>query len=848
MFRLILNPQTEAKVFYLPSDKRVYITSDCSCQPLISEEEPSTSHLLIETGKEWRAYNKNDPLATLNGEFFKEKKLCHLDILIAGGCTFLFEDEDKSIETAKATADFAKWAVSAPAKDDFDKQVLFYQEQDLEKALKELEEKTLAFTEEELYASLPPLASNEEIEQLIKDATALEWEEMQLLQKANKSKDLLGLPNTEQTANQEQIPYSPYHTVSEDTVDSTALDGEDEETEDQPNPNEEESIEEESSSSADGQADFQKKPLFFKKTWRWWGTIALFALLVFFLFLGSFISHLQEKRQEQEIQAAQSVADIAMALNYAHINGIKPKGHSWSDPSFIKKNLASILSKRYPILGNMDAQGRLDNSSYLLRIYTTNDLSHFVVIAQPNANLLQWVAPNPAIVVDSNEMELRKLSDVKELNRLLVKPQALEEEGGKALSDLISAAPTIPLADLATRYGKLGFVPPRSLMMLDPEARDKIYNAPRYFLFSQQVIERALASFHTPPLASRAAVIEELKSLEKLSHLVLYNTESYEMTRQAQDALAKLLPDNRFMFGYLRIDAGGKLLHSQLLLRSDRESAEQTSHPKTTANLPSGQELYTASLDASPGALQPEIASLSNAFPEKGSLQEKVKEIKNERSQRLAFITEPYIELLQSYTTRYDPLLQEMTEEMLNRLSQEEKLLQVEQRVRIEKLFREYEHEPMELLLKTLAENHLDYSPLEDHKKEDEQMHGEKIELIAQSLEKIADAEDLVELQTRVHSASKMLCWSYLSNTEQLIFYQRQLADQVLEQLRIKLLTSAAFLPPSLFSHDLDGVLSELFKDARLNHDPEIQKYFAEELDKVKLEQHGLNNLPILGK
>ncbi len=103
----------------------------------------------------------------------------------------------------------------------------------------------------------------------------------------------------------------------------------------------------------------------------------LVILIITAIFFSYWYYMLLERSAEEEHKAARAVADISMALNYANFYQVKPQNQNWSDPEFLKSNLQAILSKKFHSMVDLDHQGRFNNTPYILRIYTSSDLTQF---------------------------------------------------------------------------------------------------------------------------------------------------------------------------------------------------------------------------------------------------------------------------------------------------------------------------------------------------------------------------------------------------------------------------------------------------------------------------------------
>lgn len=566
MIRLILRPQQLSTTFQYEDKPRIIIGgAQVEGVDIALENTKSTEiQVVIEsTPNGFVAYNKtNNPFTTINKEPFGKRILKDKDLLLVAETEILVElvetkkisgDQlvgilDQAISTSSATKEFSP---------------------DLDKELLELEYLSQEPWESESKAfSNPEDFDLDEIDALVREVEALEWEEMQALGTFP--------PTTSSTyiSPIKRKPVSPYH-LGNEIKQSSAV------TEPKPPKN---TLKEVVKGSLENMDEEPLDPNYNAKTppnqifteikkskhWRWWIGFALFILIIIALIGGSYFFQMRDKRRLEELKAAQGVADIAMALTYAKVNNLKPQKHNWVDPGFIKKNLGAVLSSKYQILATIDAQGQFSNSPYLLRIYTNNDLSQFLVMAQPAPSFLQWLAPKTTLIVDSKEMEMRKLQDLKEINRLLVNPKTFEGHNADEISKVIKGGELIPLVSLTTSRSQLGFAPPQSLAIMRPGAEKRIYNAPRYYIFGERLLNKLIK--WPEDYSSEHDLVhlrEELKLLSKLPDLALYSTQGMLKAFEAQKALANFGVDNNFMVGHLKISNHGKVLTSQFLLKND---------------------------------------------------------------------------------------------------------------------------------------------------------------------------------------------------------------------------------------------------------------------------------------
>ncbi len=304
--------------------------------------------------------------------------------------------------------------------------------------------------------------------------------------------------------------------------------------------------------------------------WDDWKVIAVLGCMVVMVitFIGAVaLTRITEMNAEEEVIAAEGVSDIAMALMYAQVNNIQPRKHNWSDPEFVKNNLASLVTHDYPELSYINSCGRFTNCGYHLRTYTSNDFSQFLVIAQPAPSMYQWVAPRSAIVVDSKVMELRKIDDLKALNRMLVNPDSLEGPNAIEVTNLVMQGELIPLTTLATRRSYKGFTPPKALTLTHPGAENRIYNAPRYHQLGESIVQRSLFLMNNAEdQYEKSRLQQEIEVLAKLPSVVLYSSAGMETAMEMQRALTMVAPHEKFLTGYLKFNPKGNLISSHLIM------------------------------------------------------------------------------------------------------------------------------------------------------------------------------------------------------------------------------------------------------------------------------------------
>ena len=326
----------------------------------------------------------------------------------------------------------------------------------------------------------------------------------------------------------------------------------------------------------------EKRPFSFpnpKKPFRYFRYFSIFFGI--FLIAGLIVgleSYLRasEESGHEELMTAESLSDIAMAFTYAQLNHISPQKHNWSDPEFIQNNLLATLPYGSASSLKLDPQGVFGNTAYLLRVYTSNDLSRFLLVAHPAPSWIQWLIPKNSIIVDSTTMELRKIADLKTLNRILANLNTLDGVNAGQISEIVKRGDLITLSQLAKGVRKSDFAPPKAVQFLRPGAENLIYNAPRYHYFSDQLIKKVS---HFAVLETSSHELQMLKSeleiLKKLPNLILYTTEGIESATRTLKGLKEIQPDANYLLAYLKYDTKGTIRSSQIIMDKEFPKVEE---------------------------------------------------------------------------------------------------------------------------------------------------------------------------------------------------------------------------------------------------------------------------------
>lgn len=555
------------------------------------------------------------------------------------------------------------------------------------------------------------------------------------------------------------------------------------------------------------------------------GVLAISACLTYFW--------VSDQSSEEEIEAARAIADIAMGLTYAQLKNIQPQNQNWSHHEFLKNNLYAIMAPGYTPLAEFDSHGQFSNCPYMLRIHTNSDASHFIVIAQPAPSVLHWLIPKASIAIDSRTMEMRKINDIKSLNRQIVNANSHSE--GLEISSEIKLGTLLPLAKLADSEGTHGFVVPKALELIRPGAENLIYNAPRYYLLGQSLLETSLNIVDRHAGAGEVHMLQhELAALMKFPDLVLYSSEGIQQALQAQKALTTIDPNDKFLIAYLQLTAKGKITSAHLLIddsTSDLAAADDFKQP------------YPSAFD------EPKDHE-SNDHPVENNGTDKTAQDEQEKNNVDA--NDPLFLHLTAMVSARHAALKPISDEIADLLKKESCSAQLDcptrlaklqtkyfnvhrdEQVKLEKKFEaianEYAHLPATTLMDFIRAVDLEVAFQEYLKKLSQQPATQQIsdQRIVEQIKRIGNSLTWPELENAVIQTNQLLRFENIPKEERLVAFQNSARLIVTQKLNQFILSSDG--SSNNFSPDYLQALSNILKNAWIV-DPETYDFYIEEFE-----------------
>ncbi len=535
----------------------------------------------------------------------------------------------------------------------------------------------------------------------------------------------------------------------------------------------------------------------------------LIVIILTAIFLSYWYYTLLARSQEEELKAARAVADISMALNYANFYQVRPLNQNWSDPEFLKSSLKAILAKNFHSMVSLDQQGRFNNTPYILRIYTSTDLTQFLVLAQPAPSWEQWIVPKHSIAVALSSMEIRKTNDLRVLNRILLHTETLDGNSHREIDAFLRQNELIPLKELATKDGNQGFTPPNALGLFRPGAENLIYNAPRYYLFGESFITRAIDLANNPDTVHEIGVFrQQVDKLSRFQDVVLYTSQGLKMATEAKKAIGAFIPNASVSIAYLQYNSKGAVMGSHLLFEDGQKeiaSSEVFVTAAEKAMTQSVNEDVTDALSLQLQALAKERQSVLGATANEliEMIQHDLASPSNDFNNQFKLVFKRYVDAADAVNKKISDRIVELEQEyakipLCDFLSKTEVY-------GLEKIARP-------VLEKTLTPEELSCKSTD----------------FEALLKQIDDAADLTSLHEAVKDVKKFLSLDTIPNTKRLITYQGYAKGHVQKRLSQLLLSVDSVKPTDKYTKQNRALLLSILELSWITDSDEVNYYLQE--------------------
>lgn len=260
------------------------------------------------------------------------------------------------------------------------------------------------------------------------------------------------------------------------------------------------------------------------------------AAVVLFAIFGIISSGLyfstSKKNQREEKIASEGLVDLSMACLHAQTTKTTPEENNWLKSSFLNEQLSHTLSAKQRARSFLTQGGVPASAVYNFSIIHLQD-NHTLLTAIPKRSFQQFFVPKKAYLIDLATMQLKETSrSIGE--QVLQRAKKEHSPPSKEIGSLIS------MSTLAEKLDNPEFSLPYSLV--DTEADHYIYNAPRYYRFAKDVVERLIVASDADALEHQKAGAIALyqQFIERFPYLVLYSRRGQKAAKNTAHSFSRL--------------------------------------------------------------------------------------------------------------------------------------------------------------------------------------------------------------------------------------------------------------------------------------------------------------------
>jgi len=575
--------------------------------------------------------------------------------------------------------------------------------------------------------------------------------------------------------------------------------------------------------------DFHQGDVKIGKSSSFLSTVAL-AVMVLLIFLGcggvGSIYYIQKQNTEIQLRAALATADCAMAFIYAKANHLDIYHENILDGDFLNDSLTNLLPGPYREQSPIGRDGKIEQIGYEFKIFTTDNFSRFILVAKPINSFSQWLVPNIMILVDSNELELKRSKRISEWTEFLESRSDLAMLNQTRLEKMLSLEEIIPLQVLSQSNTNLGFSVPRDLIYRNPQGKNLVYNAPRYRQVTSKIVAELISSTDEELDSGKAIKLtDSLRYLSELRHFVFYTDVNTELARKGLIGLQKQLR-KPILLGQVELNDNG-LINKIEVMESDQYSdfTYQTQWGKKTGQVTE---------EVAPG--EEVTARIDVTHP----LHITIIELASQRQAALKAVKDKILALLEDHTKKESPDFYNQYKTLLD----EFELVSQKQRKKIEKvldnLYNDYvvsePKEQYELFVSTVKMAELeDFLPTylrAAGEKPIEKADAPKTEATTKDVEAaiktISETKNFVELHDTVLKTSNCISIYNSKNSDDEERLKTQFRREVLNKVGELLLSPEYAHTPQLFQDENRTLLSESLNLANITEIEERNFYLNE--------------------
>ena len=301
--------------------------------------------------------------------------------------------------------------------------------------------------------------------------------------------------------------------------------------------------------------------------------ISCIILLIFIVSAFTYHNHLTNKHQQTELNAARALADTTMSLLYKKL--LTP---SDTTPTITPDSLQESYNQIIPLhYRTINSKKLLSPENYTIQLYNDSKLQNFLLIAQPKNNLANTLVPQSTFIISNQNLTVRVTNTPQSWQSLLSENSDFEKISQTKIQTLLLDTVLVNLSSLEPLKKNLGFTPPSQIEIINPEATNYIYNAPRYYSFGTPLLNKSeelfkQKKFLTP--VEKAELIYQLKTIsdryDTYDTLILYSDEGMTQALENYYTMTTTLPNSHYLFGTIFFNnTSGWIDHSSLLNKKE---------------------------------------------------------------------------------------------------------------------------------------------------------------------------------------------------------------------------------------------------------------------------------------
>ncbi|MFT4553617.1 MAG: hypothetical protein ACI9S8_002258, partial [Chlamydiales bacterium] len=545
------------------------------------------------------------------------------------------------------------------------------------------------------------------------------------------------------------------------------------------------------------------------------------------------------QNQEKETFASQGLTDLSMAMLYKQL--YDPQGPTdINSPNFSENYVRPILEDKVFETSPFETTNFLNDVSYEIAVYLNPERNRFLLLARPIQDMVQDFLPKGILIIDSNDMVVRRSLDAEPLDKLLEGKDSLEGVSDFDLSTMVFETEPLLLPYLDAGDPANGFSPPRKLEEMRPGSGNRIYNAPRYRLLTKALMDKGQVLFTGEANQDDIHTFRRMaKNLSDLDELIYYSNEGIEGAQEGYRALRTYVAGSVPILGYLTYDPEtGSLASSHLLQEKDYPEVLEVAKfdPSVVSDQGASvanREVLLVEGDAVSGAILEDTQAMED-LPGVEALDEALLQIVAAKKQDLEEISIQMSELVDRHNRE---MVENFGDKYLALFDKYQKInADFEKNIHtdLETLYHQYtSDDPQKYssgFYKAVEGAQLSSYVSNKLKSDIYKYRGKPLEKkdMEALMRRVVDSGTLSELSLRVEQLSSLLSSNLLSDASERVLYENMLRAKVLRKLSDLILSPEAKKTKDMFQKANRQYLDLILRNSNVSEEDERRFYLAE--------------------